>query len=341
MTDASAATTPLSRLLRAVLPRWRFLGALTIGIALVTAAVTLLLPNQYTAQVVFLPEFRPAEGLPPNIAGIAAQFGVSVSSEPSQSPQFYADLVKSRSLLDRLIREQYAGSPGGKARFRQAGVVADLLRVPGRTDAERMEWGRDMVAAATAVAVDRRTGVIRLGFRSEDPAFAAWAANALVGYVGDFNLRTRQSQARAQRSFAETRAQDAGRVLNDAENVLRAFYDENRLWELSPRLRFEEGRLRRRVEIQSEVYVSLLRQVESSRVAEVNNLPVITVIDPAIAPTRKSGPLRRAMVLLSAFAAFALGVGLVLLREFAPEIRREVPELWDAGSRLAGRLRRR
>ena len=71
----------------------------------------------------------------------------------------------------------------------------------------------------------------------------------------------------------------------------------------SPQLAFEESRLRRQVQLRQELYVTLRREYETARIEEVNDTPVITVIDAAVVPQRKSGPKRR----LWAAVAFALG----------------------------------
>ena len=76
---------------------------------------------------------------------------------------------------------------------------------------------------------------------------------------------------------------------------------------------FEEGRLRRQVEVRQELYLTLRREYETARIEEVNDTPVITVIDSALVPQRKSRPNRPlwavlALMLSGMFAVFsALG----------------------------------
>jgi len=335
------SVTPATRAIRAISASWGRLVGASLLVGVLTAAASLLIPNTYTASTTFMPGAKPPTGLPSSVAGIAAQLGVSVSADPSESPQFYADLVRSRTLLERLLTDTFPGDPEGPRKYARRGRVMDVMEVRAKTPALRLVYARMRLAGATSVGVDRRTGVLTLSFESVDPVFSAWAANRLVTYLGDFNRETRQSQAHAQRVFAEERASIANTQLVDAEGILRRFYDENKSWQTSPRLVFEEGRLRRRVELQSELLETLLRQVEQTRLSEVNDLPVFTVIDKAEVPVVKTGPLRRMLVLGAMTVAFAIGVCIALIPAYSDKLRTQMPELFDGMTALRGRFRRK
>jgi uncharacterized protein involved in exopolysaccharide biosynthesis len=330
-----------SRVIRAVAASWRKLALAMFLAGILAAGATLVIPNTYTASTTFMPETKSSSALPSSVAGLASQLGVTVSADPTDSPQFYADLVRSRTLMERLLVDTFPGHPGGRRLYGARGRVLDILEVRGPTPANRLVNARMRLADATRVAVDRRTGVLTLSFVSVDPVFAAWAANRLVNYLGDFNRQTRQSQARAQRVFAEERATVANTKLLEAEGALRAFYDENKSWQTSPRLVFEEGRLRRRVEIQSELLETLLRQAEMTRLSEVNDLPVFTVIDQAEVPVLKTGPLRRVIVMVAVGLTFVVGVALALIPAYEDRLRAQLPELFEGVAALRGRFQRK
>ena len=79
--------------------------------------------------------------------------------------------------------------------------------------------------------------------------------------------------------------------------------------------------MRRQLEIRQEVYLTLKREFEMARIEEVNDTPVITVIDAAIPPQKRSSPQRRAMVLLAliagGFAAALWAMGASYLEHLA------------------------
>jgi len=175
---------------------------------------------------------------------------------------------------------------------------------------------------------------------SRYPELAAAVANRLIDNVNEFNAKRRQSQARMRRVFVEGRIAEGEQELTTAEGQLRTFYERNRSWESSPQLRFEEGRLRRQVDIRQEVLLTLRREHEVARIEEVNDSPVITVIDRAVTPLPKTGP--RPVLLLG--LALAIGASLGAFAAFAVEFlqrqrKDETPEYREL-SELTKGLRR-
>jgi uncharacterized protein involved in exopolysaccharide biosynthesis len=90
--------------------------------------------------------------------------------------------------------------------------------------------------------------------------------------------------------FIENRVTEAQQELAAAEGRLRVFYDQNRQWRTSANLMIEEGRLSRQVDVASDLYLTLRREFEMARIAEVNDGPQITIVDSAISPRKKQWP---------------------------------------------------
>jgi hypothetical protein len=70
----------------------------------------------------------------------------------------------------------------------------------------------------------------------------------------------------------------------------------------------EEGRLRRQVEVANEIYLTLRREFESARIDEVNDTPVITVVDAAVPPRLRSWPRRTLMMAVAMFVGIGFGL---------------------------------
>jgi uncharacterized protein involved in exopolysaccharide biosynthesis len=66
--------------------------------------------------------------------------------------------------------------------------------------------------------------------------------------------------------------------------------------------------LRRQVEVEQEVYLGVRRELEGSRLDEVNDVPMITVVDSAVAPTYRYWPKRTVMTIASVFIGMVLGI---------------------------------
>ena len=298
----------LLEILNVLLKRWRTVIGLPVTTSLVVLGISFLVQPTYTATTSFVPEVRSQGRVPAGLAGVAGQLGISLGAEASQSPMFYADVAKSREILDRLLLARYA-DPLATRDPDDSTTLLSVLRPGGRNGADSLERGAKKLAGLVSVGVDAQTNIVTVKVELPSPDLAAAVANRLVAYVNDFNAQTRQSQARERRKFVEQRVAASEQDLHEAEDALKRFYQANRSWLQAPHLIFEEGQLRRQVALRQELYLTLRREYETARIEEVNDTPVITVIDTAVPPQRKSSPKRRlwaalAFVLTGIFGVF-------------------------------------
>ena len=307
----------LLRILNVLLRRWRVVVFVPLVAAGLTALASLITPPTFTATSAFVPEVRPSARLAGGIAdlaGLASQFGVSLGSDGSQSPRFYAQVARSRDILERLLLSRFPLSAASGSTLDSI-TLLQSLGIRGRSLPDSLERGITRFRERLTVKVDNPTNIVTLSVEAKDPDLAANAANRLVTYLNDFNAQVRQSQARQKRKFVEQRVGEGERDLKDAEEQLRRFYESNRSWQQAPQLVFREGRLRRQVEIRENLYMTLRREFETARIEEVNDIPVITVIDLAVPPQRRSWPKRALLVIL----ALVLGSLVAIVWAFATD----------------------
>jgi uncharacterized protein involved in exopolysaccharide biosynthesis len=284
---------------------YRAVLSVPLGAAATAVAFSFALEPQYTAEVAFVPEQKQLGPSLAGLAGLASQVGISLGGQASESPQFYGDLLRSDDLRAGILRSRFQLG-------RDTVVLLDLLAAGESDSAKRFETALRRLGSRTAARVDARTNVIRVSVELPDPGLAAQVANAFAAAVDQFNQRTRSSRARERRTFVEARAREVRRELDDAEDSLRVFYERNRGdFENSPSLANQERRLRRQVDILTELYLTLRREEETSRVEEFNDLSLISVVDSARVPVSKSSPKR------SIIAASALIVGVALVTAYS------------------------
>lgn len=272
--------------LTTILRRWRVVLGIPVLIAVLTGLASFAIPPTYSATTTFVPEVRSQNRLPSALVGLAGQLGMSIGSDPSQSPRFYGDLVRSRELLERTLLSRYQDPRGGA----DSATLLRILAIDGKNPDDSLARGVKRLDELITVRVDVQTNVVRVIVNARYASLAAGIANRLVTFLNDFNLQKRQSQARERRRFSEERVTAADSGLRTAEEAVKVFYDRNRDWQQSPALVFEEGRLRRQVTIAQELYLTLKREYETARIEEVNDTPVITVIDAAVVPQERSQP---------------------------------------------------
>ena len=290
----------------ALLKRWKLAVGLPMGSAVLAAIISLIVPAKYSARATFVAETESREfALPGALANLASQFGVGIPGSPA-SPKFYVDVLQSRTLQDQILLASFANprtdTPGDSA------SLLDILRIDGDTEAERLEDGRRELDDRIAVGADKETGIITVFVTTRYPALSAHVANLLVQQLNRFNLETRQLNGRQRRQFTGERLVASEQELENAEEALRLFLDRNHQFAQSAELTFQHERLQRQVRLKEQVYTTLLQQHEEARIQEVNDTPLITVIDRAVPPSERSSPKRVRTVILAFLAGGVLAV---------------------------------
>lgn len=304
---------------------------LVLGAGLICAVtlsvILLVLPRKYTSSASFTPQSSRSQlGA---LGGLAAQFGVAVpGAESNESPAFYADLLKSRTILAPLTDSVVTIHRAGAA---MRGDFATFEKVSAPDSAQRIDKAIKALAKDMTVSVVDKTGVVRVSIRTRYAELShSLVANAL-NLVNDFNLRVRRSQATAQREFLDRRLADVTRELHASEDSLRAFTEANRGSLLNaPQLQIQQQRLNRSITMHTGVYTGIAQALEQAKLDEIRDTPVITVVEQATLPPL---PDRRGLI-IKAILAFILGciVGAVLavVRQAIENNRRTSPESFMA-----------
>jgi uncharacterized protein involved in exopolysaccharide biosynthesis len=291
-----------------------------VGTGLVTAFVVavaaLLASRSFTAEATFMPQGMTGRGAG-GLAALAGQLGMSLAeAEPTQSPQFYVELLASRELRSRLLADTFEVAADPRTGLvGERGTLADLLNIEEDSAPVRRERALRAVEGIVT-ATTAGMGLVRLEVKTGRADLSEAVAGRLIELVNQFNLETRQTNAAAERKFVEGRLSETGASLLEAEEALRQFLESNRQFQNSPQLLFEYDRLQRQVTHQQLVYTDLQQSLESARIVQVRDTPLITIVQPPEAPFHPDsrGVLRRFLLglLFGGMAGFMFG----FFREF-------------------------
>lgn len=315
-----------------VVERWR--SVLWFGVAgLVLALIaTVVIPAVYRSNASFVAnssgssKVQSASASSP-ISGLLSQFGGSIGGDPSESPNFYLELLYSRELLTRLLDSKFPDPR--TANPRDSAKLVDLLRLRSTDPARRMELGVKAMTLAIKGGLDPKTNLVWFSADAEYPELSSQISNRVIALVSSFNRETRVSRAKSKRVFLERRLDSAKTELRQAEENLRFFYEQNRGLLNAPSLRADEARLKRVSDVQSDLFLNLQGQLEVARIDEINDAALITVIDTAVVPRKAQWP-RYGVATISGLTLglliglFAAGCAAVL-----QDWRRRNPEDWD------------
>jgi uncharacterized protein involved in exopolysaccharide biosynthesis len=297
--------------------RWRILRWMLIGGALATAWVVIS-PLEYEASASFVPQG--ADPGKTGLANLAGQLGVSIpGTGQTLTPEFYARLLSSRVLLGSIVNDTFAVRELGGRKI----PFLTLLKVDDGPPATRQEKGVKLLLNMVTSSVDKATGIVEVDVTTRWPSVSLAVTTALVNGVNEFNSRTRQDQAAAERKFVEGRLAVATSDLRAAEDRLEEFLATNRQIGNAPELLFRRDRLQRDVNLKQQVYNTLTDSYEEVRIREVRDTPVITIIEPPAVSSLPEARRRAARILLGLILGALIGALLSFSSEALSRVREE------------------
>ncbi len=315
-------------------------------VGLATALVaTVVVPPVYRSNASFVAnssgqsKVQSAAGSSP-IGGLLSQFGGTLGGDPSESPNFYLQLLYSRELLTRLLVSKFPDPR--TSNIQDSARLVDILRIRSKDPVRRMELGVKQLTKSINGGLDAKTNLVWFSSDAEYPQLSSQMANRLMALVSAFNRETRVSRAKSKREFLERRLDSAKTELRQAEESLRYFYEQNRGVLAAPGLKAEEQRLKRVTDVGSDLFLNLQGQLEVARIDEINDAALITVIDTAVAPRKAQWP--RYGVATMAGLSIGLLIGLLVAGSAAvlADWRARNPKDWaefrDAFSKEGARV---
>lgn len=308
--------------------------ALLVGIGVVIQALTE--GRVYAAESAFvLDSDRSAVS---GVSGIAAQFGIAIPQNgDAQSPGFYADLLRSPTILRPLV-DSGVVVPGPRGPT----VLRPIDSIPGPPGDRALRRARALQRLQDRIGTSfaQRTGVVTLRVLHPSPQVALAINQRMLALLSEFNITRKRTQATTQRTFVEERTLQARDALHGAEERLRVFLAGNRGFIPSSEASFERQRLERDVSTRSQIYLALLQSFEQSKVEEMRSAPLIAVIQqPELPATPEPRRLARKGIVGFLIGAL-LGLFIAYVIESIRRIRDEHPEEVAALSRAFADLRR-
>ncbi len=335
-TASAASTQPgddltVSGLLEFLLRHRRLVLGTGLLAFLLVGGVALTRSRTYTSTARFMPQS--SEGTLSQLSGLAATFGVSVpATDQGSSPNFYAELLKSRDVLRRTVESRYAFAARGDS---MRGTLIELFETGRDSPAARRDAAAKALLKSIEVGIGRETGTINLEVSTAWAELSQQVAGRMIQLVSDFNLHRLQTKAGAERRFVEARVDEAQDTLRAAEARLEGFLQRNRAYQNSPQLLFEHDRLERQVAMRQQVYTALAQSYEGARIDEVRNTPVITIMEPPDLPAKPDARLALVKGIFAGLVGLALGAFFAALRHaFGGSLRglRRRPRVEEPGS---------
>ncbi len=250
-------------------------------------------------------------------SGIAAQFGINLSSGSSDKQWVYPEIIKSRTLARAMLKRKFDTKIYGPQKS-----LLQILTYGNESPSVGLDtlvkYGINGVIGMISIS---ENGVFYdLSISAPEPVFARDFATALIEELDAHQREYNNAQIRDARQFIEERILQTENELMAAEEDLKVFMDRNRRIENSPALQLAQQRLGREVSVLTGVFSTLKQQFETTKIEELKKLDYVIVLDPPEAPLVRSKPNKRLIVILAGIVGIGLGIILGFLKEYIETI---------------------
>lgn len=163
---------------------------------------------------------------------------------------------------------------------------------------------------------DRKAGVISINVKLPDPVVAATIAKFSMDYLTDYVITYRTQKNKREVDFLKERL-DLARNKYYSNQSKRAQYSDQ-FQAATIRLQsadVQRERIQAEYNTSSSFYNSLLTKYEEAKIKLNQETPVIKVLDPPTAPTRKSEPRRSVIIIVSGLIGGFIGLVIALIRK--------------------------
>jgi len=245
------------------------------------------------------------------LASIASQFGVNVPSGVQadlSSPSLLPELLYSRTFAEKILNKKIYSEKYGKE--------LSLLEVLHGGSLPKDKDPNIIINSAVGQLLNMiefgkegRDSFSVLRVTASEPIFAKELAELVLLELENLNRYFKSQQVNEKSLFIANRIQSVQKDLNDSEQRLKEFNEQNRQIS-SPSLKLQEDRLMRDIEIQRGIYLTLKQQLELAKIEEVQETTILQVLD---SPKIPLGPINNYLKLKVIFSVLlGLGTGILL-----------------------------
>jgi uncharacterized protein involved in exopolysaccharide biosynthesis len=329
--------------------RWLILKVIGICLAL-GLLVAFTSPAKYTSTVKLIPESNKSGGLGA-LGGLASQFGfgdLSGQVEDGGIPtDYYPEIIQSVPFLKMLMQFETKFQEVGKmslhtynTEHREASILSYItkytiglpfviidalkgdkeevvLSADGNSkvvrlseeERETLEWLKESIT----FEMGKQTGMITVTVEMPTANLSAEVANRVSELLSDYVISYKTDKVREDLEFVEERYTEASQRFEAAQEALARHRDGSH-GQLTALAQTYEQRLQSEYDLAFNVYNTLARQLEQSKLKLQEETPVVKIIEPAVVPDEKSAPKKKMIMIVSIFLGGFLGLGLMFGR---------------------------
>lgn len=318
----------------------------TIIAMVIGVSFSLILPNEYTSSVVFIPTSSENSKLGGNLGGLASLAGVNLGSLQGGSdipPSLYPKVAASTKFKKELLASKLVFE-GKEISYKEyyttmynmpflEKISNFFIKIPGfiksifTTENENKINLNDEIIFIDEeeyflikrmekqinVLPNQKDGFVQISFSMPDPFLSAQMAKNLELLLQHEVLQFKIQKSKDQLVYTEERFEEKKEEFEKVKIKLADFRDKNQNISSA----FFQSYLQ---ELESDynfsfsIYSELAKQVEQARLQVKQDTPIFTVIQPVTVPIEKSSPRRPFIVIAFTVFGFLIAMGSIIFK---------------------------
>ena len=235
-------------------------------------------PQYISSAKILLPEKKTKQF--GGLAGLANQFGVEIpanSQADLSSPLLIPELIKSRTFAERILSKKFYTEKFGKE-LTLLSILTHGVEKPSFKKDTLITKAMKPLNEILTFNQDPLKAISVLQVKTFEPLFSKDLSEIVLQELESLNNQFKTKTISEKINFISSRISSVELTLEKSELDLKKFNEQNRQIS-SPSLQLLLDRLTREVEIQKGIYLTLKQQLELAKIEEVQQAPILQILD--------------------------------------------------------------
>lgn len=324
--------------MRAAIKKHRKLYYKVLPVAFVISLIIgFSIPKTYECRILLAPEMGGGSSSISSLASLASSFGVNLGGGGSAdgdaiTPEYYPDLMKSVDFKTSLFPVKVKRKMDKEAKtyydylkndWKEPwwidffGLMAPPLMKDTLVNTFELTGEQTRIAGMinenVICSIDKKTGLISINVKAQDPHIVAQLADSVKTRLQDFLTDYKTNKARHDLEYAETLCKQAKKDYEHARRLYVDYMDANQDVSLMSAQQRQMD-LENEMQLQYNNYNALSAQVIAAKAKVQEVTPAFTPLQSATVPLGPSSPKKGQIILICLFLAF-LGVTVYVLNK--------------------------
>ena len=301
-------------------------------------------PKEWSSYALLIPESNRNSASLGSFGGLAGLAGVEIpGSDDGITVELYGDIVLSTPIMAKLLNSEfYFASIDQKIDLHtylgehietslMGSVVKFLQNIISIKDSGTSSAGQavltDTVISLTysqemaikelrervGVDVDKKTSVVTIACRFQDPVVSAQITAKIIDYLSEFLSNYYRDRAYRKVVFIQNQVREKDEDFRNKQEILANFRDSNKNLSTDFALR-ELRNLESEVDLAFNLLSTLQTQFEEARIEYEENAPFLNILEPPRVPYKRASPKRKLILIASTALFLFLGCAWVFVR---------------------------